>query len=403
MDLENQDQFAVLFQKLLNNECLPEEVDNLVEWMASEKTDEASKQLIRDQLAVPVHSNEINEKVRQRLEIHLGAILKEDKPVSKSKVISIKFRKYAAAVLIVMMAGGAYFFIKKESIKEAVKTEAISSRFKNDILPGGNRAILTLANGRNIILDNVHNGTLAQQGNVDVVKLNPGEISYNKLNDLLDEKKSGIFYNTISTPRGGQFQVVLPDGSKVWLNAESSLHFPTAFTGNERKVELTGEGYFEIAKNADMPFKVNVNNAIVEVLGTHFNINAYGDETAMKTTLLEGSVKVLAYEKTQVLKPGEQLTMKNNGFEQLLNNVNTEQVLAWKNGLFDFSDVDLRSIALQLSRWYQVDISFEGNIPDKHISGIISRKNNISTILGMLEFTAGIHSRIDGAKVVFYK
>jgi transmembrane sensor len=141
----------------------------------------------------------------------------------------------------------------------------------------------------------------------------------------------------------------------------------------------------------------------VEVLGTHFNINAYGDEAAMKTTLLEGSVKVLANEKTQVLKPGEQLTMKNNGFEQLLNNVNTEQVLAWKNGLFDFSDVDLRSIALQLSRWYQVDISFEGNIPDKHISGIISRKNNISTVLGMLEFTAGIHSRIDGAKVVFYK
>ncbi|MBS1737078.1 MAG: FecR family protein [Bacteroidetes bacterium] len=401
--MEKQEKFTGLFQKLLNNECSPEEVDQIVSWIAADKRNEAGKQLVFDQLSAQVSETEIDESIRQRLKDQLEAILLNSKPVYKGRLIGLKFWKYAAAILVLISVAGFYFLLNNQSKGQKAQDKTFATVMKNDILPGGNRAILTLANGSRIELDSLKKGMLAQQGSANVVQLNPGEISYYKSGDTADKKPIEIMYNTITTPRGGQYQVVLPDGSMVWLNAASSLKFPTVFEGNDRKVELTGEGYFEIAKNAAMPFKVSVNNTIVEVLGTHFNVNAYTDEAAMKTTLLEGAVKVYANGKTQLLKPGEQLSLKKNGLEKVFDNVNTEQVLAWKNGLFDFSDVELRTIGQQLSRWYQVDISFENNVPDKHISGIISRKNNISTVLQMLEFTAGIHSRIEGAKVVFYK
>ncbi len=334
------------------------------------------------------------------MENRLEAILNQ-KADRKAKVLPLKFMRYAAAagVIIAMLASSIYFFRAKESGKQIAKSE---HGFKNDILPGGNRAILTLADGNQIALDSADNGMLARQGNTHVLKLDGGEISY-KVEDSLLTKSQEVFYNTIATPRGGQYQVVLPDGSKIWLNAESSLTFPTVFSGKERNVELTGEGYFEIAKNASKPFRVKVNDAVVEVLGTHFNINSYHEEPGLKTTLLEGSVKVINGEKTRLLLPGEQLTIKKNGLQILSDDVNIEQVLAWKNGLFDFSDVDLQSISQQLSRWYNVDIAFEGNIPPKHITGIISRKNQISAVLAMLEFTAGVHWKLEGSKVTFYQ
>jgi ferric-dicitrate binding protein FerR (iron transport regulator) len=207
-------------------------------------------------------------------------------------------------------------------------------------------------------------------------------------------------YNTISTPKGGQYQVTLSDGSKVWLNAASSLRFPATFSGKERKVELTGEGYFEVAHNKKMPFHVTVNDLDVEVLGTHFNINAYADESAIKTTLLEGSVKVVKGNETKIIEPGEQASVTTSEDEiNVKQQVDLEQVVAWKNGIFQFERADIESVMRQISRWYDIDVDYHGRVSE-HFGGTISRDVNISDVLKMLEMTGGVNFKIDGKKVI---
>ncbi|HQW45168.1 MAG TPA: FecR domain-containing protein, partial [Chitinophagaceae bacterium] len=266
---------------------------------------------------------------------------------------------------------------------------------KNDVAPGGNKAILTLADGSTIILDNAANGSLTEQGNTKVIKLDDGQLAYNTLN----EKPTEIVYNTISTPRGGQYQLTLADGTKVWLNAASTLRFPATFSGNERKVELTGEGYFEVAKNAAMPFKVSVNNMTVEVLGTHFNINSYSDEASIKTTLLEGAVKVTNGDAVQMLSPSNQAQLTADGEIRLNRNVDIEDVVAWKNGIFNFSGTAIENIMRQISRWYDLDVSYEGAISKETFSGVVSRNSNLSQVLKIME-QAGVKFKIEGKKII---
>ena len=272
------------------------------------------------------------------------------------------------------------------------KTEI--KEMNHDVAPGGNRAVLTLANGSQIILDSAANGNLAQQGNTKIVKLDSGQLAYNSLNERSDD----VLYNTISTPRGGQYQIVLADGSKVWLNAASSLKFPTAFTGKERKVELTGEGYFEVAKNARMPFRVAVTGMTVEVLGTHFNINAYIDESTIKTTLLEGSVKVAKSDRQLVIKPGQQAELTPNAEFIIHNSIDVDEVMAWKNGLFNFNKADIKEIMRQAARWYDVDVVYEGNISGEKYIGKVARNTNLSEMMKILELN-GVKYRIDGRKI----
>jgi transmembrane sensor len=305
----------------------------------------------------------------------------------------------AAAAIILFISAGAYFLINRNAPKQLAQLE---QRFKNDVAPGGNKAILTLANGTQIILDNAANGTLANQGNTKIIKLDSSLLSYASTSPNTKE----VLYNMISTPRGGQYQIVLPDGSKVWLNATSSLKFPTAFVGKNRNVELTGEGYFEIAHNAAKPFNVSVNGVDVQVLGTHFNINAYDDERTIKTTLLEGSVKVSKGLTVTMIKPGEQAQIENNANrlspQIRVEAVNTDAEVAWKNGLFRFESLDIETIMRQLSRWYDVRVTYDVKTT-KHFTGIISRNVNVSEVLKMLELTGEMHFSIDGKKVTVEK
>jgi len=317
------------------------------------------------------------------------------------RVVSMKSRRIwmvAASLLILVMASISYFYFSKNDNKEMQRIVAKKTNQKNDIPPGGNKAVLTLANGSSIVLDSAQNGTLTQQGNAKVVKLNGGKLIYQK-----DENTNAVAvqFNTITTPRGGQYQLVLADGSKVWLNAESSITFPTAFTGNERRVEIKGEVYFEVAHIATMPFHVKVNNIDVEVLGTHFNINAYDDDEVMKTTLLEGSVKVSKGNESILIAPGEQAGVSNSSDNiEVKKNVDVEEVVAWKNGKFIFNNADLKTIMRQLQRWYNIDVVYKSKIPDDEFIGVISRNVNISEILKMLETTGAVQFEIDGRKII---
>jgi ferric-dicitrate binding protein FerR (iron transport regulator) len=265
----------------------------------------------------------------------------------------------------------------------------------NDIAPGGNKAILTLADGKNIVLDTASNGTLAQQGGIKVIKTGA------QLNYSSGINPAEVLYNTVTTPKGGQYQLTLSDGSRVWLNAASSLHFPTAFSGKERKVELTGEGYFEVAKNKEKPFIVTANNTSIEVLGTHFNVNAYSDENSIKTTLLEGSVKVSKGNAGTLIVPGEQARVNNfSGDITVKKDVDLDETVAWKNGKFVFQSEDIKSIMRQLERWYDVNVVYSKNVTDEEFIGSISRQVNISEILEMLEKAGSVYFEIKGRTII---
>lgn len=308
-------------------------------------------------------------------------------------------RVAAAAAIILMIGTGTFFLFFKTSKNEITKKEN-PNPIQNDVAPGGNKAVLTLADGTTIILDNAANGTLTKQGNTKILKQD-GQLAYNALNDpSISLRTTEVLYNTIATPRGGQYQLTLSDGSKVWLNAASSIRFPVSFSGKERKVEITGEAYFEVAKNASIPFKVNVaGKGEVEVLGTHFNINSYADEATINTTLLEGKVKVSSSVNSEFLSPGQQALLNLNGQITLNTNADAEEVMAWKNGLFNFNSLNIENIMRQISRWYDVDVTYEGKISKETFSGIVGRNSNASQVLKIIE-EGGVKFRIEGKKIV---
>ncbi len=330
-----------------------------------------------------------------------------------TKVIPIKRTSYsmaaAAAILLAMIGAGSYFFLLKKPDARPTQPDIVKTK-PRDLPPGRDAAVLTLADGRTIVLDSA-SGTISQQGGATVINIK-GMVSYSSPSNGGGRGEAAVVYNTISTARGNQYQLVLADGSKVWLNSASSLRFPTSFTGDRREVELDGEGYFEIAKNAAKPFHVKTQTQDVEVLGTHFNVNAYSDEAAVKTTLLEGSVKVNQLARgnqsangnrqSAILKPGEQavlpansrITIDDSPFT-IHHSPDIDQVMAWKNGWFEFEKTDIRTIMRQISRWYDVDIRYETKINDETYGGRISRKLNLSSILKMLE-NYGVHFKLEG-------
>lgn len=308
-----------------------------------------------------------------------------------------------AAIILLFISTGLYFYSNR-MISEPEQFTEIDVR--NDILPGYNKAILTLADGSKISLDDAANGLLASQGNIAITKTENGQIVYEKNN--VDKSKfishrSAI--NTIQTPKGGKYQIRLPDGSKVWLNSASTLIYPTTFAGNERKVQLKGEAYFEIAPNKNVPFRVESDNQIVEVLGTHFNINSYDDEDYVKTTLLEGSVKVILssnpneISKTKLLKPGEQSLTKSSQSGIRIENADTEKAVAWKNGYFKFRNTPIKEIMREIERWYDVELIYEGKIPSDEFTGFISNDVKISAVLKIMEESGGVKFSVKGKKL----
>ena len=311
----------------------------------------------------------------------------------------IKAGRLVAAASIIIVAGVLlYYYIQPASKKKELATK--ETTIPAPVLPGKDRATLTLADGRVIDLDSSGAGQLAQQGNTNIINKD-GKIIYDP-----NKKGSGeTIYNTISTPRGGQYQLVLPDGTKVWLNATSSLKFPVAFTGNSRSVELTGEAYFEVTKNPAKPFKVNVaNKAEVQVLGTHFNIMGYSEEEAIKTTLLEGSVKVSTQQagnqESAMLKPGEQVSLSQSSQLSQPVPVQTEEVVSWKNGKFYFNNADIKVIMRQIARWYDVEVEYRNVSSATQLGGVVSRKEDLKQLLNYFEIAGKVHFTLEGRKII---
>ena len=321
--------------------------------------------------------------------------IQEKKP--RARLFSLKGRRWqklAVAALLLLIAGK--IFLPASRGKKPFAGPGQPASYAHDQPPGRNNAVLTLADGSTITLDSAANGGLAQQGNTRVIKLN-GQIAYK--NTGSGRSDDVPLFNTISTAKGNQYQLLLPDGSKVWLNAASSMRFPTSFKGKERRVEITGEAYFEIAKNPDMPFKIQVGNGEIDVLGTHFNINAYGDEPAVKTTVLEGSVAVKKETAQQILEPGQQAAFGLQGGITLSKNVDVAHETAWKDGFFWFDNTDIHTLMRQVSRWYDVEVTFKGKIEDDGFTGKIPRNVPLSKLLNVLE-QYELHFTIEGKKII---
>ena len=297
-----------------------------------------------------------------------------------------------AAIFIVLMGLGVFWKLKNTRNEEKIS----SSPIVKDIPAGGNKAMLTLSDGSTILLDSAGNGLLARQGDTEISKTKSGQLVYNLNGAGLNRIETRI--NTITTPKGGTYQIVLPDGSKVWLNAASSISFPAMFANNERKVKISGEVYFEVEKDKTRPFLVQFGDAEIEVFGTSFNIKAYQDETSSQTTLIEGSIALKNGKESRRLLPGQQTDITQNG-RLFTESVDVNEATAWKDGLFFFKDADVETVMRQVARWYDVDISYEGKIPVRQLTGKVSRNVNISELLGMLNYT-GVNCRLEGRKVI---
>jgi transmembrane sensor len=339
------------------------------------------------------NSNEIGPDASAKLFKAIHDKIRSDSNPVQRRIIPLRRIAVAASIIGVLLLSGVLLF-NRSGENSFVKGEVNNKRFKNDVSPGGNKATLTLADGSTIVLDEAQNGTLAQQGNSKIIKLD-GKLSY----DPINKNQKEVVYNTISTPNGGQYQLELADGSLVWLNATSSIHFPTAFAGKERRIEITGEAYFEIAKNREMPFVVAINGAEIQVLGTHFNINAYSDEDNIKTTLLEGSIKFVSGDNSSTLRPGQQSQLAKNGTIKLANDVNVDEVVAWKNGLFAFENASIETVMRLFSRWYDVQIEYRGKTDDLFIAEM-RRNIKLSDALKALELTGKVRFDIDGKKII---
>jgi transmembrane sensor len=380
----NRQDYIELYKKFLSGECTPDELELLnnytgdldfenIPWDAEIGDEEDVEQRI---------FNKITEKA--------------EKPQVIRRII-IKRIAIAASFLLFACCTGLYYLASRPKKEQIVRNKV--NPVINDILPGGNKAILTLANGSKIILNNAKDGILTRQGNAAVSKTQNGKLVYSANDRQNDPSSSIIVYNTVSTPRGGEYQIVLSDGTKVWLNAASSLKFPTAFKGTTRDVEITGEVYFEVAKNKNMPFKVFSNGVEVEVLGTHFDVMAYQDEPEIKTTLLEGAVKFRKNKSEVLLKPGQQAIVSNNSNSIAVKQANIGETMAWREGYFVFQDENIQSIMRKVSRWYNVDVRYQGNMEDKEYGGKISRYKNISDVLKSLELTGTIRFKVEERRV----
>jgi ferric-dicitrate binding protein FerR (iron transport regulator) len=382
-----------LFNRLLEGELSPEDTDALIAWLGNENLDPAAAELIRAQLKQSIAGEQIDPAISAALNKRLPAILGQSKqPVH---IMRRRWFKYAAAIII-LLGIGACVWLLTQSSKQTSDNKLASSKI--DIAPGKQGAILTLDDGRTVVLDSLGNGLVTTQ-NGSKVSLNNGQLTYNADGSAA----VAVAYNTMTTPKGRQFQLVLPDGTKVWLNAASSVRYPTVFAGKERKVEVTGEAYFEVTKNAKMPFRVKVNDETeIEVLGTHFNVNSYLNEANINTTLLEGSVQIINRNEKAVIKPGQQaqVTGKNDALAlaspriKVVSDVDVEKVMAWKNGVFNFQDATLQEVMRQLERWYDIDVVYEKGVPDLEFMGKMGRDLSLSGVLRGLEMSK-VHFRIE--------
>jgi transmembrane sensor len=398
-----QEKLQILLEKYLNSTASAEEEQELTGWYHAANNQEVHW---------PVENEEAVEALKNRM---LQQLQQAIHPVTPAKERSLyhKIHWQVAAAILLLLGVGTWLWLNKPATI-LPRTATAENKNTAPILPGGNKATLTLADGRTIELDTASNTILAQEGNTRVVKLNNGQLAYKDASQR--DAEAPVLYNTIRTPNGGQYEIILPDGSHAWLNAASILRFPTVFTGVERKVQLTGEAYFEVAKNTKMPFRVYAtdeqqhDHGTVEVLGTHFNVNAYGDEPVVKTTLLEGKVKVsvaapgdtLGSIRPVTLSPGMQSSYSNDPSRLSaiqIRQVDTDEVTAWKNGLFNFNNADIKTVMRQLARWYNVEVVYDGPLSTEKFEGEIPRNSTLAEVFKILELSA-VHFKVEGRKVI---
>jgi ferric-dicitrate binding protein FerR (iron transport regulator) len=372
-----------LFNRCMNEQATEEEVAELTRLLQLPEHAEKARQLIEQahdtvpEMELPVST----------IAAITTAIFQAEDKTQLVVVRKNRFRwlRYAAAVALILAAArGGYLW---QSFKSRPSAPA---QVQQDILAGGDKAILTLADGSTIALDSTGNRQIARQGNTSIINTAGGKLAYHAASN-----SNEVLYNKISTPRGGQFQITLPDGTQVWLNALSSLRFPTVFNGTNRTVELTGEAYFEVQKDAAKPFLVKVAGMQIDVLGTSFDVMAYSDEKQIQTTLIEGAVKVSVEGKSKILQPGQQSQLQKDGRLDVLPTTDIESVIAWKNGYFKFNQADLQTVMRQLARWYDVEVSFEGPVPDFRFVGELKRKASLSTNLKILSYSQ-VNFKMDG-------
>lgn len=383
-------ELEILAEKYLNGTATPEEKDQLHQWFDTVEDSEFEVVPTTEVVSTAEFGNEMLANLRRRI---------ADEHVKKP-VRTINFSVWKVAAAFVLVLGAAYFSIKQFQ-KESSNPVAIlpASPVQNDALPGTNKAILTLSGGSTILLDSAADGLLYQQGNVEVLKTSDGQLSYKPL----DAHTQVMEWNTLTIPRGGYYQLALSDGSQVWLNSGSSITYPVAFSGPDRIVKISGEVYFEVNRNEKKKFKVIVsrNDMEIEVLGTHFNVNAYNDESAVTTSLLEGSVRITNGDRKALLKPGQQSRLYADN-KLIVSAGDVEQSIAWKNGYFHFDGAGIKDIMRQLSRWYDIDITYRDSIPVREFEGQIPRNALLSEVLQMLA-VSNVKFRVEGKNLIIGK
>ncbi|OQP66369.1 hypothetical protein A3860_12780 [Niastella vici] len=395
MSIQN-DRLQYLVNQYLSDKSTPEELQEFWQHIRDLKDESPMQEALQNLWTQSQAGNDTPaigwQPVLQQVYARANAAEATEKvvPLHKRSII----RWVAAAVVILSVGMAGYWLLNKPS--GSAKIVETGTTNKQDVAaPQNNRATITLGNGKTIYLDSAASGSLATEGNVQLVKLADGQIAYNG-------SANEIVYNTLTNPMGSKvIDMKLSDGSHIWLNAGSSITYPVAFVGNERKVDISGEVYFEVAHNAAMPFRVHHGAMEVQVLGTHFNINAYDDEPAIKVTLLEGSVKVssMVNGQSSMLKPGEQAALSQSSQLSQPIPVQTEQVMAWKNGLFSFTSADLKTVMRQLSRWYNIQVKYEGEIPVRKFSGEITHDLTLSQLMNGLQ-SLGIKFSIEGRTMI---
>lgn len=318
-------------------------------------------------------------------------------PINGRSLRTSVLRKYSVAAIIIGLVGaGAFYFIQMN--RHAKRQEPmVANLIKNDVAPGGNHAILILSDGSHISLDSLGTGSVLSKGGVQVTKVGAGSLSCKTSGGA----QSDLLFNTIETPAGGQYHLTLPDGTQVWLNSLSSLKFPVSFEGARRTVEVTGEAYLAVAKDKDRPFDVKVNGLDIAVLGTEFNVNAYSDEPVIRTTLVNGSVRLNRPGATLQLKAGEAASTKGKNELSLDKSPNIEQALAWKNGYFSFDGADIKGVMRQLARWYNIEVKYTGDPGSRLFGGQIGRNLNLSEVLAGFS-ASNIHFKLEGNILTVY-
>jgi len=369
--------FAFLFRKFHEKTAAPEEVAEFQRLAAMDEHAAELQQLLEEAWGEPEITPVFTEIESENMLQHV---------LQAGLVRRMRWWRPVAAAVVLAGLGIGVWWWGHSGARSAVPVAA--NKPVAAPMPGGNKAVLILDNGSTVTLDSTKNGLVAMQGSSNVMKVAGGQLAYARggadTAGGAAGKTTAMLYNTIRTPRGGQYEVTLPDGSHVWLNAATSLRFPTAFAGADRTVELSGEAYFEVARARDQPFKVKVGGMTVDVLGTHFDVMAYDDEESFRTTLLSGAVRISGGDGSKVLRPGEEATLGKDGRGMTVAEADTDQAVAWKNGLFQFESAGLPAVMRQVARWYDVDVHYEGTI-ERHFSGFIARSAPLADVLHQLE------------------